>query len=250
MEKKTNLINDAEDNKQSNKYLSKIYSEERRPKTNYPSKLAHYLIKKVIKSNNGKFLDVGCGRGDILKEFHKLKFDCEGVDLSSEAKELCSPIKVSQANLEHNEIETLSQDFDVVFSKSLIEHLHNPLTFLKSCKKLIKKDGVVIMMTPSWYHHQFGPFYLDHTHVTPFTLQSLRDIGQLAGFTNVRVNYFYQLPIIWKYPHLKIFSKIISLMKLPYQPMYEDLTFIKWPKSVNNYIKFSREVMLIAEMRN
>ena len=102
MEKKTNLINDAEDNKQSNKYLSKIYSEERRPKTNYPSKLAHYLIKKVIKSNNGKFLDVGCGRGDILKEFHKLKFDCEGVDLSSEAKELCSPIKVSQANLEHN----------------------------------------------------------------------------------------------------------------------------------------------------
>lgn len=250
MEKKTNLINDAEDNKQSDKYLSKIYSEERRPKTNYPSKLANYLIKKVIKSNNGKFLDVGCGRGDILKEFHNLEFDCEGVDLSSEAKKLCYPIKVSQANLEHDEIETLSKDFDIVFSKSLIEHLHNPLTFLKSCKKLIKKDGVVIMMTPSWYHHQFGPFYLDHTHVTPFTLQSLRDIGHLAGFNNVKVNYFYQLPIIWKYPYLKIFSKIISWMKLPYQPMYEDLTFIKWPSSVNNYIKFSREVMLIAEMRN
>ena len=34
-------------------------------------------------------------------------------------------------------------------------------------------------MTPSWVHHKFGPFYLDFTHLTPFTLQSLRDIALL-----------------------------------------------------------------------
>ena len=60
--------------------------------------------KQIIKMDSGKFLDVGCGRGDILKAFNKLKFECEGVDLSGEAKKLCDPIKVTQANLENNEI--------------------------------------------------------------------------------------------------------------------------------------------------
>ena len=250
MEKKTNLIEDVEDNKQSNEYLTQIYSEARRPFTSYPSKLRDYLIEKIIKLKTGKFLDVGCGRGDILKAFNELDFQCEGVDLSREAKKLCSPIKVSQVNLENSEIELLPKDFDIIFSKSLIEHLHNPLSFLRSCKKLIKENGVVVIMTPSWYHHQFGPFYLDHTHVTPFTLHSLRDLGGLAGFKKVSVKYFYQLPVLWKYPYLKFFSKIISGLKVPYHPMYEELTSIKWPDKINNYIKFSREVMLIAEMRN
>ena len=45
MEKKTNLIEDVEDNKQSSEYLTQIYSEDRRPFTTYPSKLRDYLIK-------------------------------------------------------------------------------------------------------------------------------------------------------------------------------------------------------------
>ena len=47
MEKKTNLIEDVEDNKQSSEYLTQIYSEDRRPFTTYPSKLRDYLIKKI-----------------------------------------------------------------------------------------------------------------------------------------------------------------------------------------------------------
>ena len=145
MEKKTNLIEDVEDNKQSNEYLSQIYSEARRPFTSYPFKLRDYLIEEIIKLKTGKFLDVGCGRGDILKAFNELDFRCEGVDLSREAKKLCSPVKVSQVNLENNEILVLPKDFDIIFSKSLIEHLHNPLGFLRSCKKLIKENGLSLI---------------------------------------------------------------------------------------------------------
>lgn len=238
-----------EKNNQGEEYLSIIYSDKRRPFSDYNDKLAHHILFDLLKKNSGKLLDVGCGRGDMLKSFEKLKLDVVGADISDEAEKLCKPIKVYKENLEEGIKNFNSNEFDIVFSKSLIEHLKNPLNFLKSCKELVKHDGSVVIMTPSWFHHNFGPFYLDYTHFTPFTLQSLRDIGYLAGFKEVKVNYFYQLPLLWKFKPAIILSKIISLLKLPYMPMYEQLTFVKWPTNINKFIKFSREVMLYAEMR-
>lgn len=232
------------------KYLSKIYSEERKPVTNYPNELAAHLIKK-IKKNSGKLIDVGCGRGDQLRAFSKLGFDVKGIDISDEAGELCNPFQVYKINLDNEDpVKILGEEkFDVVFSKSLIEHLKNPINFLNNCKKLLKDDGILIIMTPSWYHHKFGPFYLDFTHCTPFTLQSLRDVGEMCEFQSVKVNYFYQLPILWKYSIVKVICLAIQLFKLPYYPMYEQLFNIRWPDNFNKFVKFSREVMLIAYMR-
>ena len=114
---------------------------------------------------------------------------------------------------------------------------------------MLKDDGCLIILTPSWYHHSFGPFYLDYTHVTPFTLHSLRDIGKLAGFSSVKVEYFYQLPFTWQYPFLKFLPKLISFLKIPYHPMYEELIPFKLPNKLNTVIRFSREVMLCSVMR-
>jgi 2-polyprenyl-3-methyl-5-hydroxy-6-metoxy-1,4-benzoquinol methylase len=245
---KYNDIKKYEENKQGKEYLSYMYSENRRPVTDYPYKLAKEIIKRNNIKKNSELLDVGCGRGDMLKAFIENGINVQGVDLSEESSRMLLPIKVHQKNLENETLEDKKDFFDVVFSKSLIEHLHSPLAFLKNCKSLLKKNGRLIIMTPSWYHHSFGPFYLDHTHVTPFTLQSLRDIVILAGFSKVNVKYFYQLPFTWKYPPAKIVPKLISALRLPYMPMYEGLSVIKFPKKFNTLIRFSREVMLYGEI--
>lgn len=239
------MINNDEKN-QGNEYLSKIYSLERRPLSEYPNQLAKHLSETFIKKKQGKLLDIGCGRGDMLRAFEKNNFSVFGIDLSKEAKEMCKPIDVQNINLEDENFTYKEKNFDVIFSKSLIEHLDNPINFMNSCKKLLAEDGCLIIMTPSWLHHHWGPFYLDYTHRTPFTLQSLKDLGNLAGFEVVKVNYFYQLPIIWKFNFVKILSKIVSFLKIPYLPMYEGLTWIRWPKSINKFLRFSNEVMLIA----
>ena len=132
-----------------------------------------------------------------------------GIDLSEEAIDLCKPIEVRQVNIEKEEDENnYEKKFDIIFSKSLIEHLNQPIKFFEYCKKMLKKDGTLIVLTPSWVHHSFGPFYLDFTHITPFTLHSLRDIGKLSGF--------------------------------------EGLTNIKWPNQINKYLRHSNEVMLLG----
>ena len=237
---------DKTEKKQGDNYLSKVYSYERRPKSDYPEKLAKHLCEKYIYKEKGKLLDIGCGRGDMLKAFEKNKFSVFGIDLSKESVEMCYPINVQNINLEDENFNYNEGNFDVIFSKSLIEHLNNPINFMNSCKKLLSENGCLVIMTPSWIHHGWGPFYLDHTHRTPFTLQSLRDLGNLAGFENVKVEYFCQLPIVWKYSFFKIIAKLVSFLKIPYLPMYEGLTSIKWPNNLNKFFRFSNEVMLIA----
>ena len=237
---------DKTEKKQGNNYLSKVYSYERRPLSDYPEKLTKHLCEKYIHKEKGKLLDVGCGRGDMLKAFKKKEFSVFGIDLSKESVKMCHPINVQNINLEDENFNYNEDNFDVIFSKSLIEHLNNPIFFMNSCKKLLSEDGCLIIMTPSWIHHGWGPFYIDHTHRTPFTLQSLRDLANLAGFESVKVEYFYQLPIIWKYDFFKIIAKFVSFLKIPYMPMYEGLTSIKWPNKLNKFFRFSNEVMLIA----
>jgi 2-polyprenyl-3-methyl-5-hydroxy-6-metoxy-1,4-benzoquinol methylase len=236
--------------KQGKNYLSEIYSIERRPITKYPLQLVQYLKNKYLNEKENKnlsVLDIGCGRGDILKAFKEIGCNVAGIDLSEEAISLCMPIEVRQINVENEiNINNYEKKFDIIFSKSLIEHLKEPIKFFEYSKKMLKEDGMLIVLTPSWVHHSFGPFYLDFTHITPFTLHSLRDIGKLSGFNFAQVEYFYQLPIIWRYNFLKIFSKLVSFLKIPYLPMYEGLTRIKWPEEINKYLRHSNEVMLLG----
>ena len=80
--------------------------------------------------------------------------------------------------------------------------------------------------------------------MTPFTKPSLGDALEMAGYKDIEVSYFYQLPAIWKFPWLKCLSKATSLFPIPYAPLNE----VPWKISsgFNKYIRFSKEVMLLA----
>ena len=230
---------------QSSGYLSKNYSNTLKPKNDYPKKLANHIARNYFGNNKGSLLDVGCGRGDLLRGFKELNFDVEGVDLSSEAIDLCKPIKVRNYNLENNDL-IFEKTYDYIFSKSVIEHIDKPINFLQNCKKLLNKDGKMVIMTPSWYHFYWGPFYCDFTHRTPLTVISLKNALELSGFKNVKVEYFYQLPIIWKYSSMKIFATIVRKLPIPYSPVHDADIKINWPEIFNKFITFSNEIMLCA----
>lgn len=141
MNSKMDQTKKTENDKQGENYLSHIYSESRRPVTNYPEQLAKLIIERNNIKKNLNLLDVGCGRGDMLKAFEKNFLNVEGIDLSEESAKFLSPIKVHQINLESDTISNRESHYDVIFSKSLIEHLNHPLKFIKNCKRLLKDDG-------------------------------------------------------------------------------------------------------------
>jgi len=205
----------------------------------YPSKLAELLIKRFSLDNS--IFDIGCGQGDMLRAFDREGLSCKGVDLSPSSKERCSPIEVLIHDLS-KELPLEDCSISNIFSKSVIEHLTNPILLLKEMYRTLEVEGKIIVMTPSWEHTYWGPFYIDPTHIRPFTKKSLEDAMKMSGFKEVKVEYFYQLPFLWKFPFFKPAINLFSKIPLPYRP-YKN-SFL--PERVIKLIRFSKEVMLLG----
>jgi SAM-dependent methyltransferase len=223
------------------RYLEVTYSTTRAPIGEYPSLLARHLMETAYKKT-GKLLDIGSGRGDFLDAFSQLGFEVSGVDISPLLAAGTGTNTIKTCNFECEPLPFPDNEFDFVFSKSVIEHLHSPHHLVSGAFQVLKPGGVAVIMTPSWAHTYWGPFYIDHTHVTPYTIPSLADVLQIAGFENISSRYFFQLPIVWKHPSLLPMVRLFSLLPLSYRP-YENAN---WPDSFNKLIRFSKEVMLLA----
>jgi len=226
-------------------YLKTYYSEEMRPKSNYPEKLAKYLTSSYLDNSHKSMLDVACGRGDQLRAFSGIGKQVTGVDIDPDAIEMCAPNNVIIHDITKGGFPLPDASFDVVFNKSIIEHLHNPEVLLEEVSRLLCKNGLIITMCPSWVHMGWGPFYQDHTHVSPFTLQSLRDIHLKNGFEIVDIRHFRQLPLLWRHPWLKLFTEIVRKLPIPYSPQHQ----ISIPDGMNKVVRFSNEVMLLCVAR-
>ena len=215
-------------------YVDVVYNETDRPFTSYPSKLARYLTDRYALSVGSRLLEVGCGRGEFVKGFIDSGLVGHGVDLSPAASQYFPEIEVRITDLEHNGIPYGDGYFDVVYSKSVIEHFYHPERIVSEMLRVLRPGGVLIALTPDW-DVNYRMFYCDYTHRTPFTAESLRDLLLIYQFTDVSVERFRQLPVVWKHP--KVFL-----------PLTE---FTRWtsPRALkrhSKWVRFSKEIMLLA----
>jgi SAM-dependent methyltransferase len=227
-------------------YLELTYSPERAPQTDYPALLARHVADRHLDGRRGRLLDFGCGRGDQLRAFAGLGFEAVGADVSPAAVEMAGGLEVALVDAETSRLPFPDASFDVVFSKSVIEHMHTPIDLAREARRVLRPGGVAVLMTPSWKHNAWGPFYIDHTHVTPFTAPSLKDLLELAGFEQAHSEHFLQLPFTWERPALRVVPWLVARLPLPYRPWDERAP---WPDAVNTVIRFSKEVMLLATGR-
>ncbi len=105
-----------------------------------------FLLEKLenINPNKGKLLDVGCSIGHFMSIASDYGYDVEGIELEPEARSVAikKGFKVSDNLLEKSNIE--SDFFDVVSLMGLIEHIPNPIEFMKEVRRILKHDGFVI----------------------------------------------------------------------------------------------------------
>tara|TARA_Y100000768_G_scaffold188222_1_gene140999 strand:- start:4752 stop:5762 length:1011 start_codon:yes stop_codon:yes gene_type:complete len=223
-------------------YLDTTYTDFKAPKSGYPFKLIKHIKKNYFKTE-GTVLDIGCGFGEQLAGFEAHGYKPSGIDLSPSVLKLKDKFDVKVFDLENSNFPYPENHFDFVFSKSVIEHMHQPHHLFDHALKALKPKGKAVIMTPSWEHNMWGPFYIDHTHVTPFTKTSLEDLFVMSGFKNVEVLHFYQLPFVWQSPIFRIIPKIISKLPIKYSPYYKNTIL---PNELNKLVRFSNEVMLFG----
>jgi ubiquinone/menaquinone biosynthesis C-methylase UbiE len=222
----------------NSKYIDVVYSVIKKPFSSYPEKLIKYLTNKYNLKKDSKILEMGCGRGEFLNEFIQLGMNGFGIDLSDYANNFCKNAEIKVVDLTKESIPYLDNTFDIVFSKSFIEHFYYPEEIFKEAYRVLKPGGVLINLTPEW-RHIYRSFYDDYTHRTPFTKKSLEDIQIVTGFKNVKVLSFKQLPILWSKNFLiryifSVFSEITRILVPDYFRMK------------NKWLRFSKELMLLS----
>ena len=210
-------------------YLSVVYDEKSHPYNDYPKKLCAYLFQSFALKQGMKMLEPGCGRGEFLNNFKELGLDVVGVDISPEAANFENGLDIKLCDIENEKLPFKNNTFDVIYSKSFIEHLYYPERYLEEAFRVLKPNGLLITLVPDW-ESNYKTYFDDYTHRTPFTNVALHDAYKMYGFSEVNVFKFRQLPVVWKYPKLNYLCAVIS----PFIPV----------RTKNKFFRWSRELML------
>jgi len=105
-------------------------------------------FEKYRKTN--KILDVGCGIGYFLEVAKERGWEVYGTEYTDEAIQICSSKGI---NMQKGILSTRnyqSEEFDVITSFEVIEHINNPVDELTNFHKLLRKEGLVYLTTPNF----------------------------------------------------------------------------------------------------
>lgn len=143
---------------------------------------------------NGRVIEIGCGNGRFLMLLHEVRPDIglAGVDIANVGIAGLPGFTFYHGQLE--EVEVPPSSFDAVYCSNLIEHVPDPLAFLKKCREVLKPGGVIVGITPdhlSLDRYLFGRYWAGYhypRHTFVFDHRNIRTLLESAGFAVVRIS--------------------------------------------------------------
>jgi len=153
------------------------------------------FINSIKIVHGGKFLDVGCGSGNLLRLVSKLGMQSYGVEPGGFNREISLENNIKIFNGELIKAKYPSNYFEVIILNHVLEHVSNPTETLKELRRIIKADGVLIIGTPtsnSFAYRIFGKNWLAldtprHLHI--FSDKLLGQYAKKTGFIVQRIKY-------------------------------------------------------------
>jgi len=138
-----------------------------------------------------KLLDVGCGNGDYLMLAASAGWKVKGVEPDLKALEVARSrgLEVMQGSID--EVAQTGELFDVITMSHVIEHVHDPVSFVKFAYKCLKPGGILYIDTPnieSFCAKRFGKSWRgieSPRHLVLFSGLGLRSALKKFGFSNI-----------------------------------------------------------------
>ena len=170
------------------------------------NKLLYSKYLNIFKKNgirSGKILDIGCGTGEFLKFMKsQKKFDLYATEFIKSSKKLITKIIKKENFYYQIEINDLKFDhyFDLIALWGVIEHVRNPVKFLKVCNKFLKKKSKIFFLIPNLFSRAYEllgvntPTINPRAHLNFFTHKSFELMCKKAGFSVI--GKYQELPII------------------------------------------------------
>ena len=113
----------------------------------------NFKLKNKSKSLSGiNILDIGCGGGLLSEPLSRMGANVTGIDASDKN------IKIAKLHSKKNKLKInylcsspeklkIKKKFDVILNMEIVEHVEDIDFFLKSCSKLLKKNGLMFVAT-------------------------------------------------------------------------------------------------------
>ena len=113
----------------------------------------NFKLKNKLRPLSGiNILDIGCGGGLLSEPMSRMGANVTGIDASDKN------IKIARLHSKKNKLKInylcsspeklkITKKFDVILNMEIVEHVEDIDFFLKSCSKLLKKNGLMFVAT-------------------------------------------------------------------------------------------------------
>jgi SAM-dependent methyltransferase len=149
----------------------------------------------------GTLLEIGCGYGLLLEEAKGFFSVRVGTEFSSRAIEQARP-RVEQ--IYEGGVEQIPPDrkFDCIVATHVIEHIYQPLIFLRELAKHLNPCGKIIIATPDmgslwrrFMRHRWPSFKIPE-HISYFDKKTLKILMYRSGLINIdKIPYPHAFPL-------------------------------------------------------
>ena len=113
----------------------------------------NFKLKNKFKPLSGiNILDIGCGGGLLSEPFSRMGANVTGIDASDKNIKIAklhskkNKLKINYLCSSPEKLKTMKK-FDVILNMEIVEHVEDIDFFLKSCSKLLKKNGIMFVAT-------------------------------------------------------------------------------------------------------
>lgn len=143
----------------------------------------------------GRIQDVGCGNGEAIGWMKEYGWELHGSEIGKKACEQAERQGIKTFCGQLHEARYPAEYFDVITINHVLEHIHDPLSMLRECNRILKQDGILIIDVPNFgsfdselfrenWHALMCPVHLYH-----FTSDTLNRIINAAGFQVYKRKY-------------------------------------------------------------
>lgn len=187
--------------KKANSEVNDVYGFSTLESISGADKFNRWMYETIKPFCEGRILEIGGGIGNISECFLA---DGNELVVSELQEEYCEIIRTRLANYPNlkkviamdivdpefdTKFGSLFGTFDTVFALNVVEHIEDHQKALANCKKLLKNDGLVIILVPA-FQSIFNHFDNALGHFRRYTVKTLQPIFELNEFQIVHRQYF------------------------------------------------------------
>ncbi|WP_299888245.1 bifunctional 2-polyprenyl-6-hydroxyphenol methylase/3-demethylubiquinol 3-O-methyltransferase UbiG [uncultured Lacinutrix sp.] len=201
-------------------------------------KFNRWMYETIKPFCKGKTLEIGSGIGNISTFFLEDGFEMVLTDIRQNYFEKLNRNFNQYSNFLGSEVMNLTdvefdkkfknhlEQYDTVFALNVVEHIKDDNLAIKNCKKLLKKDGHLVILVPS-YQGLFNKFDTELGHYRRYTKSKLAKVFKTNSFKIIHKQHFNFIGILGWYVtgslmkkesipggQMKLYNKLVPLFKV------------------------------------